>query len=99
LVKIRKNSVLLSECSVGALAERALWHLSEGLACVPIAIGRAKANVLPKAFGTGWHKITRLFNFFFSGARESLRLFELKTMCGGEMLKHSRTPLKKTICE
>jgi hypothetical protein len=67
MVKIRKKSVLLSECPVSELA--------------------------------GWYKITRLFNFSFCGARESLRLFELKTMCGGEMLKHSRTPLKKTICE
>jgi hypothetical protein len=53
-------------------------HLPEGFAC---AVG-AKANV-PFA---GWHNITRLFNFSFSGARESLRLFELKKMCGGEML-------------
>jgi len=67
------------------LAETALWLLPEGLACVPIAIGRAKANVLPKVFGTGWHKITRLFNFSFSGACESLRLFELKKTCGREI--------------
>jgi hypothetical protein len=45
-------------------------------------------------------KITRLFNLSFSGARESLRLFELKKMCGGEMPMHSRTPLKiTTTCE
>jgi hypothetical protein len=49
LVKIRKKSVLLSECSVGALAETALWLLPEGLAC---AVG-AIANV-PFA---GRHKI------------------------------------------
>jgi len=49
LVKIRKKSVLLSECSVSALAETALWLLPEGLAC---AVG-AKANV-PFA---GRHKI------------------------------------------
>jgi hypothetical protein len=49
LVKIRKISVLLSECSVSALAETALWLLPEGLAC---AVG-AKANV-PFA---GRHKI------------------------------------------
>ena len=41
MVKIRKKSVLLSECSVSALAETALWLLPEGLAC---AVG-AKANV------------------------------------------------------
>ncbi|GCD76959.1 hypothetical protein JCM31826_04410 [Thermaurantimonas aggregans] len=33
------------------------------------------------------HKITRLINLLFSGARESLRLFELKKMCGGENKK------------
>jgi hypothetical protein len=82
LVKIRKKSVLLSECSVGALAETALWILPKGWHC---AVG-AKANV-PFA---GWHKITRLFNFSFSGARESLRLFELKKMCGGENKKYRR---------
>jgi len=49
LVKIRKKSVLLSGCSVSALAETALWLLPEGLAC---AVG-AKANV-PFA---GRHKI------------------------------------------
>ena len=49
MVKIRKKSVLLSECSVGALAETALWLLPEGLAC---AVG-AIANV-PFA---GRHKI------------------------------------------
>jgi hypothetical protein len=51
-----------------------------GLTC---AVG-AKANV-PFA---GWHKITRLFNLSFSGAPESLRLFELKKMCGGENEKY-----------
>ncbi|MBS0644990.1 MAG: hypothetical protein JSR97_00160 [Verrucomicrobia bacterium] len=55
---------------------------AEGLAC---AVG-AKANV-PFA---GGNKITRLFNFSFSGARESLRLFELKKMCGGENKKYRR---------
>gem|GEM_PF-6507129 len=49
MVKIRKKSVLLSECSVGALAETALWILPKGWHC---AVG-AKANV-PFA---GWHKI------------------------------------------
>jgi len=58
------------------LAETDLWILPEGLACAV----RAKANV-PFACR---HKITRLFNFSFSGARESLRLFELKKMCGGK---------------
>jgi hypothetical protein len=41
LVKIRKKSVLLSECSVGALAETALWILPQGWLS---AVG-AKANV------------------------------------------------------
>jgi hypothetical protein len=70
-------------------------HLPEGLACV---VG-AKAN--PEGSGqvvpfAGSPKITRLFNFFFSGARESLRLFELKKMCGGEMLVAFTNSLKKT---
>jgi hypothetical protein len=63
------------------LAETALWLLPEGLA---LCFG-AKAHV-PFA---GWHKITRLFKFSFSGARESLRLFELKK-CGGENKKYRR---------
>ena len=49
MVKIRKNSVLLSEYFVGALAETALWLLPEGLAC---AVG-AKA----KEPFAGRHKI------------------------------------------
>jgi hypothetical protein len=64
------------------LVETALWLLPEGLAC---AVG-AKANV-PFA---GRHKITRLINFSFSGARELLRLLELKKMCGGENKKYRR---------
>ena len=63
------------------------WILPEGLAC---AIG-AKA----KEPFAGRHKITRLLNLSLSGARESLRLFELEKLCGGEMPKHSRTQLKK----
>jgi len=43
-----------------------LFWFCEGLACAV----RAKADV-PFA---GRHKITRLFNFSFSGARESLRI-------------------------
>ena len=35
-------------------------------------------------------EITRLFNFSFSDARESLRLFELKKMCGGKNKKYRR---------
>ena len=72
----------MSESSVSALAETALWLLPKGWLC---AVG-AKANV-PFACR---HKITRLFNFSFSGARESLRLFELKKMCGGENKKYRR---------
>jgi len=68
--------------SYGALGETALWLLPEGLAC---AVG-AKDNV-PFA---GGNKITRLYNLSFSGARESLRLFELKKMCGGENKKYRR---------
>ena len=49
MVKIRKKSVLLSDCSVSALAETALWILPKGWLC---AVG-AKANV-PFA---GRHKI------------------------------------------
>ncbi|MBK8954321.1 MAG: hypothetical protein IPM34_02035 [Saprospiraceae bacterium] len=49
MVKIRKKSVLLSECSVSAMAETAHWLLPEGLACAV----EAKANV-PFA---GRHKI------------------------------------------
>jgi hypothetical protein len=44
----------------------------------------AKPNV-PLA---GWLKITRLFNFSFSGARESLRLFVLKNVRRGKNKKH-----------
>jgi hypothetical protein len=51
---------------------------------------RTKLNVLPKAFGMRWAKITRLFNLSFSGDRESLRLFELKKMCGGKNKKYRR---------
>jgi hypothetical protein len=54
------------------------------------AVG-TKANV-PFA---GRHKITRLFNLSFSGARESLRLFEFKKMCGGEMLLAFTNTLKR----
>lgn len=57
--------------------KRLFGFLPEGLAC---GVG-AKANV-PFA---GRHKITRLLNLSLSGARESLRLFELKKMCGGEI--------------
>jgi hypothetical protein len=58
-------------------------HLPEGLAC---AVG-AKAN--PEGSGqvepfAGWLKITRLFNLFSSGARESLRLFEIKKNVRGQ---------------
>ena len=59
------------------LAETALWLLPEGMAC---AVG-AKDNV-PFA---GRNKITRLFNLSFSGARESLRLFELKKCAVGKI--------------
>ncbi len=59
------------------LAETALWLLPEGMAC---AVG-AKANV-PFAVR---NKITRLFNLSFSGARESLRLFELKKCAVGKI--------------
>jgi len=65
---------------VGAMAETALlqaWVVSR---LVRLANG-------PFA---GGNKITRLFNLFFSGARESLRLFELKKMCGGENKKYRR---------
>jgi hypothetical protein len=51
---------------------------------VVLCVG-AKPNVLPKAFGMRLAKITRLFNLSFIGTRESLRLFELKKICGGEM--------------
>jgi hypothetical protein len=61
--------------------QKRLWLLPEGLACVPIDIGRAKANVPFE----GRHKITRLFNFSFSGARVSLRLFELKKCAVGKI--------------
>jgi len=53
---------------------------SVGLVC------RAKPNVPLVRLA----KITRLFNLSFSGARESLRLFELKKMCGGENKKYRR---------
>ena len=47
--------------------------------------GGVKPNV-PLA---GWQKITRKFNFSFSGARESLRLFVFKK-CGWEKNKKQR---------
>jgi hypothetical protein len=48
----------------------------------------------------GGNKITRLFNLSFSGARESLRLFELKKMCGGEMLLAFTNTFKRPFtCE
>ena len=49
-------------------------------------MGRGKT----KCANAGGAKVTRLFNLFFSGARESLRLFELKKMCGGENKKYRR---------
>lgn len=62
--------------------------------------GRLECRAKPNVPFVRLVRITRLFNFSFSSARESLRLFELKKMCGGEMPKHSRTLLKnKTTCE
>lgn len=74
--KIKSNQIIFNNL-IGALAKNGSLAFACGLAC---AVG-AKANV---PF-VRWHKITRLFNFSFSGARESLRLFELKKCAVGKI--------------